>query len=131
MNSVLFQPSLTQTESLSSIGRNLLNLLKKNGIEGITLSKLEIPGAQKELRNLARLGIAVSLDGNLFYDQETYRNLKRDLLKGFSPGDRFSIPQGKDKIGLTRKYMIPLLNKLEAEGFVKRDGDSRMVLKLP
>lgn len=131
MNSVLFPPSLTQSETLSSIGKNLVNLLKKNGNEGITLSKLEIPGAQKELRNLARLGIAVSLDGNLFYDQETYRNLKRDLLKGFSTGDRFSIPQGKDKIGLTRKYMIPLLNKLETEGFVKRDGDFRVVLKLP
>ena len=87
--------------------------------------------AQKELRHLARLGMAVSLDGNLFYAQETYQNLKEDLLKGFSPGDRFSIPQGKDKIGLTRKYMIPLLNKLETEGFVKRDGDFRVVLKLP
>ena len=131
LNSVLFPPTLTHTESLTSTGKNLLDLLKKNGTEGITLSKLEIPGAQKELRNLSRLGFAVSLDGNLFYAQDTYQNLKNDLLKDFSPGDRFSIPQGKDKIGLTRKFMIPLLNKLETEGFVKRDGDFRVVLKLP
>ena len=48
-------------------------------------------------------------------------------MEGLSSGSMFSIPEAKDKTGLSRKYIIPLLNKMEEKGMVKREGDSRVV----
>jgi selenocysteine-specific elongation factor len=42
--------------------------------------------------------------------------------------ERFSIPEANERTGLSRKFMIPLLNRMEGDGLLKRDGDARAVL---
>lgn len=130
-NSIVMTPRQKDRNVLSPLGMELAELLKANDKEGVEISKLNQPGAQKELRNLSRLGLAVSLEGNIFYSKELYTSLLHSLLKDSSIGDTFSVPQAKEKLGLTRKYILPLLNKLESDGFVKRDGDIRIVLRVP
>jgi selenocysteine-specific elongation factor len=118
-------------QSVSPAARELLETMRKNGIAGLELSKDMKPGAAKELRNLCRLGFAVSLEGEIYYAAEIYQALVKLVLSDLAPGRTFSIPEAKERAGITRKYMIPLLLKMENEGYVKRDGDVRVVVRNP
>ena len=81
----------------------------------------------EQLRNLVRLGLLVALEDGIYYPREMYDSLSALVLDGYSKGGRFTIPQAKARTGLSRKYVIPLLNKMEEEGRVKRDGNERVV----
>lgn len=70
----------------------------------------------------------VPLEGGIFYAKETYDGIASEILAGRKPGDTFSIPEAKERTGLSRKYMLPLLNRLEKDGRLKREGDARVVL---
>jgi selenocysteine-specific elongation factor len=86
-------------------------------------------GSTPELNALVRLGLAVPLEGGIFYTKETYEEVRAEILAGRKPGDRFSIPEAKQRTGLSRKYMLPVLNRMEKDGLLRRDGDVRVVLQ--
>jgi len=117
--------------SLSPFGRGLLERLRQAGTAGLEPERLKIAGARKELAGLARAGLAVSLDGAIFYAAQTYRELARAILAGRAPGSLLQIAEARAASGLSRKYLIPLLNRMEADGLVKREGDARRVRRLP
>ena len=127
---VLRQGILCQAEPeqqpLSPLGKRLLSELKALGLAGVELAKTIVPGAQTELRTLAKSGLAVSLDGNIFMEPSVYDGLVRGFLDGLATGSRQSLADCKLRTGLSRKYLIPFLNKLELEGYVKRNGDDRV-----
>jgi len=121
--------STNKRPALSSLGKDLLLRSEKAGKTGLELSKLNIPGAQKELRNLARIGLIINLDGNIYYHPEVYSDCVNSIVSGMAIGSHFTIPDAKAKSALSRKYIIPLLNKMESDGFVKRKENERIVLK--
>lgn len=125
--SVYVPPDLAPGEGLSKTGEALVAAAARNGKNGVELKTLSQPGAQKELRNLVRLGIFVALEDGIYYLQKTYDELKSLVLSGKTKGSRLSVPEAKDRTGLSRKYVLPLLNKMEEEGLVKRDGNERIV----
>jgi selenocysteine-specific elongation factor len=43
-------------------------------------------------------------------------------------GRRFSVPEFKDWIQISRKYAIPLLEFLDHQRVTKREGDLRVIL---
>jgi selenocysteine-specific elongation factor len=43
--------------------------------------------------------------------------------------DTFSVQQAKEKLGLTRKYLIPLLEYMDLKGLTKREGILRKFTK--
>ena len=116
---------------LSPLGGKLLKDLRLEGKTGLEVKKLMIAGGQKELRNLARMELAVSLDGNIYLAAEAYRELLQVILTGLQPGERFDLRQTKERSGLSRKYILPLLNRMELDGYVRREGDLRELLKTP
>jgi selenocysteine-specific elongation factor len=85
-------------------------------------------GTHPELSALVRLGLVVPVEGGIFYARETYDSIASEILAGRKPGDRFSIPEAKERTGLSRKYMLPLLNRLEKDGRLRREDDVRVVL---
>jgi selenocysteine-specific elongation factor len=116
---------------LSTPARVLLDILKRAGAAGFEPDTAGVPGSKAELRNLCALGLAVPLEGRIYYCREVYEELVSAILSGRAPSSRFSIPEAKQASGLSRKYIIPLLNRMEADGWVRREGDARAVLKLP
>jgi len=36
------------------------------------------------------------------------------------------VPEAKDAVDLSRKYILPLLNRIESDGLIKRLGDFRI-----
>jgi selenocysteine-specific elongation factor len=112
---------------LSPLAKKIMNMLEKQKNAGLQLKEIPEPGARSELRNLARMEKVVALEGDIYFSRESFDALARVILEGLDAGTSFSIPEAKEKTGLTRRYMIPFLNKMEEKGLVKRDGDSRVV----
>lgn len=117
--------------ALSPMGRQLLGELRRAGSEGLQLDRLTAAGAREQIEGLARSGLAVALDRNIYYARETYRDLAGKILAELAPGQRLSIGVAKERSGLSRKFIIPLLNRMETEGLVRREGDERVVIRLP
>ena len=112
---------------LSPLAKKIMNMLEKQKNAGLQLKEIPDPGARSELRNLARMEKVVALEGEIYFSRESFDALARVILEGLDAGTSFSIPEAKEKTGLTRRYMIPFLNKMEEKGLVRRDGDSRVV----
>ena len=118
-------------DDLGADARALLKLIDEAGKEGFEATKVKVPGAQKLLRNLVRQGFATPFEGKIYYTSELYNRLVEDILSGLQREERFALSHVKERTGLSRKYMIPLLNRMELDGWVRRDDNDRIVLQLP
>ena len=116
-------------DDLPQIGQQIYTLAETAGSDGFEAEKVKIPGMQKELRNMVRLGFLVPMEGKIYYTHDVYMQLMQKVVAGCDVGDRFTIPEGRDKTGLSRKYLIPLLNRMEQDGWLKRDDNDRIVLR--
>jgi selenocysteine-specific elongation factor len=113
----------------SPFGRKLLSDLREAGDAGLTPSTMKILGAKKELQRLCKFGYAISLDGKTYLSIETYRNISRAILQGRKKGDRLSIADSRNSTGLSRRYLLPILNRMESDGYLERTGDVRTILR--
>ncbi|MCW8328679.1 selenocysteine-specific translation elongation factor [Photobacterium sp. SDRW27] len=114
---------------LSPTAKQILERMSQAEKQGYEADKEKIPGAQKELRNLVRLGFAVPLEGKIYYEKGLYDNLVNDIIEGLEVNERFKISDARDRTGLSRKYMIPVLNRMESDGWIKRIENDRQVLR--
>ncbi len=113
-------------ETLSGDKKKILQQLKGKAAEGMELDKAANDSAKKNLKDLIRLGFAVSLDGNIIYHFEIYNDLKIKVMGLFESRERITIADAREPTGLSRKYLIPLLNRIEDDGLIKRLGDFRV-----
>ena len=103
-------------------------LLIRADAEGVEPGR-NVPGQDgRTLKALCALGRALALDTGVFWHLSVYERLSEAVLSGRTAGERFSVGQAKDRTGLSRKYILPLLNRMEDEDLVKREGDVRVVL---
>ncbi|WP_148612224.1 selenocysteine-specific translation elongation factor [Aeromonas sobria] len=86
---------------------------------------------QKQLRNLARLKYLVQLDGPIYYDAVLYNQMVVAVLAGQQVGDLIDMASLKEITGLSRKYAIPFCQRMEMDGWVRREENERRVLRLP
>ncbi len=114
---------------LSSIAKQILSRMSKAGKQGFEAGKEKIPGAQKELRNLVRLGFAVPLENKIYYEKKIYEQLVTELIYDYKINACFSIADAKERTGLSRKYIIPILNRMETDGWIKRLENVRQVIR--
>ena len=128
-NALYFAKNPGEKQELSALSRKLIAEIDRAGRTGFDSTKTGIEGAQKELKTLIRLGLIILLEGGLCYGKRAYEMIATEVLAGRVAGERFSIPDAKQRTSLSRKYMIPLLNRMEKDGLLRRDGDSRVVLE--
>ena len=114
---------------LSPAGKTLLEELERSGRRGLEPSKVKKAGTQAELRNLNRVGLAKSLDGSIFYSTEVYKEVRDEILNNLDPGTEITIADARARTALSRKYILPILNRMESDGLLRRDGDVRIVLE--
>lgn len=106
----------------------VLSDLRRAGKAGLEPGKTCPGDYARALKDLCSLNLAMPLAGGIFIAMETWTSCVEAILSGLPAGGRFSVPQAKERSGLSRKYILPLLNKMEDKGYVKRDGDERVVL---
>jgi len=82
--------------------------------------------AKNDLRELARRGHVVQLDGVVFHAAtlDKAAEVAADLLAEYPDG--FTVAQFRDATGASRKYVLPLVSELDKRGVTRRRGDVRI-----
>jgi selenocysteine-specific elongation factor len=81
------------------------------------------------LRHLTARGALTLLPGGLYIASSALARLREDLVA--TGWERFSVPEFKERFGLSRKWAIPFLEHLDSVGASRRVGDDRMVVRRP
>lgn len=113
-------------ENLPDDKKKALFHVLAQGLDGIELDRLTDEALRNNVRDLLRLGFLIVLEGNIVYHRDVYESLKEKIMFLFHGHDKITIPQAKEATNLSRKFIIPLLNRIEGDGLIKRIGDFRM-----
>lgn len=109
--------------------------LQKGGAEPPTIKELcdLVRSGEKEvlehLNLLAREGRAVKIKSDIFYAPQPLSGLREKLVAFLRDKGEIMPPQFRELTGLSRKFMIPLLEYFDQEKVTIRVGDKRMLRK--
>jgi selenocysteine-specific elongation factor len=113
----------------------LENALHAGGIEPPAIKELceMVGGGEKSvldhLNLLAREGRVVKVKADVFYEPKSLQVLQEKLIAFLRENDGIAPPQFREITGLSRKYMIPLLEYFDQEKITMRVGDKRVLRK--
>lgn len=116
------------TRNLSPEEKAVLARLAAAGKAGLEPGKTSPQTDARALKSLCSFGEAMPLDTGMFFSRAAFDECVAAILRGRKAGDRFTVAEAKERSGLSRKYILPLLNRMESRGLVKRSGDERVVL---
>lgn len=83
---------------------------------------------KKILHVLVRQEKAMKIDEDYFLHRKTWEELKQKIRALKATQKSFSVPDFKTLFGVTRKYAIPLLERLDREGVTRRSGNERIII---
>lgn len=121
--------STRQGDTLPASQQNLLNEIKEAGTQGFESDKSTISGIKPLLRALTERQLIIPTEDNIFFGKGVYDELVRSLMINRHIGDTFGVADARERTQLARKQIIPLLNRLERDGWVKRVGNDRKVCR--
>jgi selenocysteine-specific elongation factor len=109
--------------------QTLVSQLEAAGAEPPSIEELAAasggdPGTA--LRYLERLGDVVQVEQNRYYTATQLKLILGRLREAMSAGTELSPSQLRDAMGLSRKYLIPLLEYCDRAGFTSRSGSGRV-----
>ena len=82
------------------------------------------------LAHLAREGGVEQVDQERYAAKPALEEFRRTLETALQEMGRATPAQLRDRTGLTRKYLIPLLEWADRQGITKRQGDARVLARL-
>ncbi|MFC2170442.1 SelB C-terminal domain-containing protein, partial [Calditrichota bacterium] len=112
----------------------IMELLETSGINVPLPSAIgEELGLRKEevrriLRALKQIGKVVILDERVVISAVELEKIKQSLTGNFKSGELFTIGQAGELLHSTRKYIVPLFEYLDRQGFSERRDDKRVIL---
>jgi selenocysteine-specific elongation factor len=107
--------------------------LQSGGMEPPTVRELgdALGGSEKEvlehLNLLAREGRAVKIKSDLFYAREPLGTIREKLVARLKETGEITPGEFRELTGLSRKFMIPLLEYFDQEKVTIRVGDKRLL----
>lgn len=113
----------------------IVEMLHKGGIEPPTLRELgeTLNRSEKELLEhlnlLARNGAAIKVTGDLYYAPEPIAVIREKLISRLKETGEIIPGEFRELTGLSRKFMIPLLEYFDREKVTIRVGDKRLLRK--
>ena len=70
-----------------------------------------------------------AIDENIYFDMGVYLDLVKTIIGDKGAKDTTSIQEIKQLTNLSRKYAIPLANRMEKDGWMRREDEVRVILK--
>ncbi len=112
---------------------SILKMLKTDLANPPTRKEIlaSLPDSEAVIRYLCQQGLAVELPDGLLFERQYYQKAKGEVIGFLEKNGTITIQQVRDLLGFSRKYIIPLLNKLEEEGIIRRRGEERILIKKP
>jgi selenocysteine-specific elongation factor len=123
------------TENQAGLQAKIEAALLKGGCEPPTLKELADSlrctekGILEYLNLLAREGKAVKIKTDIFYAPQSLALLKEKLVKYLQEKGEIQPPEFRELTGLSRKFMIPLMEYFDQEKVTIRVGDKRVLRK--
>ncbi|MBJ6726155.1 selenocysteine-specific translation elongation factor [Geomesophilobacter sediminis] len=123
------------TEDQEGMLERIEAALVAGGIEPPTIKELGDAvglGEKKLLEHLNvlnRAGRVVKVKGDLFYAPAPLAEIREKLVTHLKETGEITPPQFRERTGLSRKYMIPLLEYFDQEKVTIRLGDKRVLRK--
>lgn len=117
----------------SGLGARICTLLTERGIEPPTIKELAetIRSTEKEVRDhlavLVREGSVIRVSGDIFYDSGTLKVIEEKLISHLRAKAEIIPAEFRELTGLSRKYMIPLLEYFDGRKVTIRIGDKRVL----
>ncbi len=119
---------------VSDTREKLARRLAEAGWQVPTLSELEreFPGAPVRalLAHLVREGAAEQMDQERYAGKAALAEFRGALEAALAELGSATPAQLRDRFGLTRKYLIPLLEWADRHGVTRRSGDARVLARL-
>ncbi len=109
--------------------------LRQGGMEPPTIKEFcdALSCTEKEalehLNFLAREGKAVKVKSDIFYAPEPFATIREKLVAHLKKTGEITPPEFRELTGLSRKFMIPLLEYFDNEKLTIRTGDKRVLRK--
>ena len=115
--------------NLNNSQKILLERLKKEDLNGLDEKTIRtFTNGIKDIKVLSASKKAMYLDEGIYYHMDVYNRIKKLIMQNTKTNDIITIASVRDKTGLSRKYVLPILNALEREKLVKREGSERIVI---
>jgi selenocysteine-specific elongation factor len=119
----------------AGVKEKIAEMLQTGGIEPPTLRELceALNRGEKELLEhlnlLVRNGRAIKITGELFYAPEPIAGIREKLISCLNETGGITPSEFRELTGLSRKFMIPLLEYFDREKITIRVGDKRLLRK--
>lgn len=81
------------------------------------------------IKVLVDQGVLVKVKQDLYYHRQALERVQADLVDYLQAHGRIAAPQFKQMTGLSRKFLIPLLEYFDAIHLTIRVGDERQLRK--
>jgi len=88
----------------------------------------QLPGSEDAIRVMCQRNMLIELSEGVLFDRGHHEKIKGEIMKFLKQNGQISIQDVHSLFGFSRKYTIPLLNYLEKEGIVRREGDMRVLV---
>ena len=110
----------------------VLAILESRDLMPPTIEELAVEtgftGLPVALRFAAGKGLAVPVESNRYFSPVAINRFLASL-REIGAGGPFTPPEVRDKTGLSRKYLIPLLEYADRLGVTRRVGDARVLVR--
>lgn len=114
---------------LSPVAKKALAQLEARGEAGVDLENEPNSLFKKTYQDLARMGLGVATETPWVYSRAGWAAVRARLCGPGTLGRAWKIADVKELLSTTRKPILGLLNRLEAEGWLERKEDHRLVIK--
>jgi selenocysteine-specific elongation factor len=84
----------------------------------------EVGGSPEIVRGLVREGLLLDLDGTIF-TVAAVEKARQIVRQGLERHGSLTVSQARDLLGSSRKYVLAILARFDAEGVTRRRGDER------
>ena len=117
----------------SGLGARISTLLAERGLEPPTVKELAelLHSSEKEVRDhlalLTREGGVTRVSGDIFYDSGVLRTVEEKLISHLRAKTEIIPAEFRELTGLSRKFMIPLLEYFDGRKVTIRIGDKRVL----
>jgi len=121
------KPSLLPEQEVTA--SRILELFEKNRANPPTKKEVvtQIPGSEPIIRFMCEQNTLIELPDGVLLERKHYQAIKDGIVSFLKSHSSISIPQVRELCGLSRKYILPILNRLDEEGVTRRRGDERIL----
>jgi len=119
----------------SDLRRKIIETYRQSGLQPPYFKDLAReagadPSQAKDVLNLlVAEGVMVKVKEDLYFHAEAINGLRQRLVDYLAANGEISTPQFKDMTGISRKYVIPLIEHFDAKNVTIRIGDIRKLRK--